>query len=334
MKLKLNVVLAGVALFGVLLSAAYLLQYHAPNNDPISIVIARVPVPYSGLLDVAEKQGFFAAEGLLVKFRKVDKGRAAIDAVLNGAADFGTSAETPIAQALVEGKPLKILANIFKSNSDPGIVALKDKGIAQASDLKGKRIGNVSGTASHYLLELFLAFHKVPLDAVTLVELRPEQIGAAVLSGQVDAAAIWNPHFSQLVEKLGINAQVFHTSEIYTLDFNLVTRANYLPQHRAAVDRLLRALFRAEAFIQSQRDEAISIVAKASGSELRSLQENWSSLAYEVSLNQSLLLATENEARWLVQRGTVEGGSMPDVLAAFEVEPLKALKPSAMGIVR
>ena len=84
----------------------------------------------------------------------------------------------------------------------------------------------------------------------------------------------------------------------------------------------------------SHRPEAIDIIAAASGSDAGFLRSHWNSLSCEVTLNQSLLVATENEARWILRRGFVPGGSMPDVLNAFEPEPLRALKPAAVSIVR
>ncbi|BAL22393.1 ABC transporter substrate-binding protein [Azoarcus sp. KH32C] len=305
-----------------------------PLPAPIPIVIARLRAPISGLVDIAIAKDYFAAEGLSATIQSPALGYDAIQAVLQGNADVGTTAETPIAKVLLEGRQLKIVGSIFNSVEDPGIVGRRDRGVIQPKDLKGKRIGIVAGTASHYLLETFLAYHRIPLEDVTLVQIKPDQLVSALVSGEVDAEAVWHPFLYQVQQQLGERAEYFSTSGIYSFNFNLVVRSDYAQLHREAIDRLLRALLKAEAFAAKHPDEAMTIIASASGTDIAALRANWNPLAYEVTLNQSLLLATESEARWILRRGFVPAGSVPDVLNAFEIEPLRALKPSGVSIVK
>lgn len=306
----------------------------AAPETPIPITIARLRAPISGLIDIALAKGYLAEEGLTVTIQTPAIGYDAIQAVLEGKADVGTSAETPIAKSLLEGKQLKVVGSIFNSVEDPAIVGRRDRGIVRPADLKGKKIGIVNGTASHYLLEIFLAFHRIPIEDVTLVSLKPNQLVSALVTGEVDAEATWHPFLHEVQQQLGERAGVFSTSGIYSFNFNLVVRPDYPQTHRKAVDRLLRALLKAEAFASRDPDEAMTIIASASGTDIAALRANWKPLAYEVTLNQALLQATESEARWILRRKFVQDGSMPEVLNAFEVEPLRALKPAGVSIVK
>lgn len=335
MNMKHVATIAVVAVLAIAVLATLRIFPSRQSSQPaIPLIIVRVPVPYSGLLDIAAAKGFFAAEGLAVTIKTADTGPAAINAVLSGEAAVGTTAETPIANAMVAGKKLKIIATIFSSAYDPGIVARRDHGISQPSDLKGKRIATVPGTAAHYLLDIYLAFHDIPVESITRVDMKPDQIASAITSGDVDAVAIWNPHLLKTSNKLGSNALILPSNEIYALVFNLVIAPETLSRHREAIDRLLRALLRAEAFARTQQSEAVSIVASTTGSSAHDIQAQWNSLSYELALRQSLILAIENESRWILRRGYVPGGSMPDALGAIESEPLKLLRPSSVSIAK
>lgn len=305
-----------------------------PGKMPIPMTISTQNVVNSGLLYIAEAKGFFTDEGLALTLRTRPTGYEALQDVLRGDADAGAAAETPIAKTLAEGKEVKVIATIFSSSASMGIVARRDHGITKPRDLKGKRIGVVFGTSTHYMLEAFLAFHGIPVDAVTLVAARSDAIVDELASGELDAAASWNPHLARMQQRLGDKAQTFHPAKYYAATYNLAVRPDYLPRNRDAVDRLLRALLRAESFAGSHPAEADRIISSAIGFEAHPVGGPGDPLAYEVTLKQSLLLATENEVAWHFRRGLVPEGPFPDVLEAFEPEPLHALKPSGVSIVK
>ena len=309
-------------------------HFRQPPPSLLPIVITQFATPHAGLLHIAEAKGYFAAEGLSVTIKTVETGHEAITQVLQGEADFGSSAETPIAKALAEGKQPRIIANIFSSRWSSGIVVRKDHGILQPADLKGKRIGFIFGTNVHYELETFLAFHNIPLDSVTLVPGTADELVTAITTGEVDAVTNWEPWISQIHQKLGNKAETFFPEGIYLETIALVVRPDYVARHRAAVDRLLRALLQAELFAETHPDQALSIIASASGLNASDLGGHGHPLIYELTLKQSLLRATENEVRWFFKRGLVAAGPFPDVLEAFETEPLRALKPAGVTIVK
>ncbi len=309
-------------------------RFWQPALSPLPILIARFNTPHSGLLQIAEAKGYFVEEGLHATIKTIPTGPEVIAQVLRGEVDVGTSAETPIALALANGKKFKIIATIFSSKSYIGVVARKDLGITSPAGLRGKRVGFVFGTASHYQLETFLALYNIPFDALTLVPLKPDVLVAALVAGEVDAISIWAPYITKAQQQLGGDAQTFLPKELYPQMTNLIVRADYVKNNREATDRLLRALLKAENFAQTHPEKAIAIIAAASGISTSELRSHSDPLAYELTLKQSLLLAMENEVRWGFQRGIVPEGPFPDVLHAFETEPLSAIKPAGVTILR
>lgn len=303
-----------------------------PPPSPLPIVIARLKTPHSGLVHIAEAKGYFAEDGLNATIKTTLTGYEAITQVLRGEADVASAAETPIARTLAEGKQVKVIATMFSSQWNSGLVVRKDHGITKPADLKGKRIGFVFGTATHYELETFLAFHNIPLNSISLVPGKPDELVTALVSGEVDAASIWTPYLTQMQQKLGADAETFSPKEFYSEMTNLVVRADYPTRNREETNRLLRALLKAESFGKSHPDEAVNIIASTSGVDASALRGHGEPLTHELTLKQSLLLATENQVRWYFRRGLVPEGPFPDVLNAFETEPLRAIKPTGVTI--
>ncbi|PRC91955.1 ABC transporter substrate-binding protein [Solimicrobium silvestre] len=327
--LLLAAVVAVALITGIFIHYSHFWQ---PPPSPLPIVILRFQTPHSGLIHIAQAKGYFTDEGLTVTYKTMQVGPEAIARVLSGEADFATTAETPVAMALAEGKHPKFIATIFSSRWSSGIVARKDHGVLTPEDLKGKRIGFVFGTNTQYDLETFLAFHNIPLDSITMVPGLPTELVAELVSGKIDAASVWVPHMTNMQNQLGDNGVTFLRNEAYAQTINIIVRPDYAAHHRKEIDRFLRALYKAEIFTKEHSNEAYNIIASASGVDTSVLRGHGEPLTYELTLKQSLLIATENQVHWFFRRGLVPNGPFPDILDAFETEPLRAIKPTEVTI--
>jgi ABC-type nitrate/sulfonate/bicarbonate transport system substrate-binding protein len=97
--------------------------------------------------------------------------------------------------------------------------------------------------------------------------------------------------------------------------------------------RLLKAIVRAERFIQERPDEAKAILRTSLQLDQPFIEWVWGGMAYRLSLDQSLISTMEGEARWARREGHVKGAS-PNFLGLLHSAPLKAVKPSAVGVNR
>jgi len=305
-----------------------------PPPAPLPITVVQLQAPHSGLLQIAEAEGFFKQEGLDVNVKTAMTGHQAIAQVLDGVADIGTAAYTPFAQALAQGKKPKLIATIFSSRWSSGVVVRKDRGILHPTDLAGKRIGFVSGTNTHYDLETLLAFLGIPLESVTLVPGRPDELVSGMMSGNLDAASIWIPFLTQITQAMGEQVTTFYPKEGYAECFNIVVRQDYVATHPEEVARLLRALVKAENFALENPTQATAIIAAASGVDVSALVGRSAALAYELTLKQSLVIGTENQVRWIFRRGMVPDGPFPDVIGAIDTQPMRQIKPESVTISR
>src|SRR5687768_13224628 len=98
---------------------------------------------------IADQKGFFKAEGLDVLVRPFTSGAEATEGFRSGAADFLVASDVPLLYLLVGGDTVMLAQ--FSANPDM-LVIVGPKGSTNAADLKGKKIGLVTKSASEYLL--------------------------------------------------------------------------------------------------------------------------------------------------------------------------------------
>jgi NitT/TauT family transport system substrate-binding protein len=60
----------------------------------------------------------------------------------------------------------------------------------------------------------------------------------------------------------------------------------------------------------------------------------WSENQFSLSLDQSLITAMEDEARWMIKNNLTREKQIPDFVNYIYVDGLKAVKPEAVKIIR
>src|ERR1700730_5677003 len=180
--------------------------------------------PISGVSIVADRQGLFAKNGLDVEVSNFTTGKQCLDTVMGGAADIATTAEAPTTAAAMSGQKIAFLARTEYSYIK--ILTAAAAGIRKL--LKGKRIAFTAGTGGEvYTMELLKAAI-LGKDDVTLVNLRPQDMVAALSSGSIDAYGTLEPHINNGIKALGVKARPLDTKGIYAETFNIVMMQNYL----------------------------------------------------------------------------------------------------------
>jgi NitT/TauT family transport system substrate-binding protein len=298
------------------------------------LVLAYTVQPQSTLMHVAVAKGYCAEEGLDVRSVIQTHGKAALQTLLEHKADFATVAETPLMFKVLEGEPLCVVANIEASNLNNGIVARRDAGISAAADLKGKRIGFTPGTTSEFFLDSMLTALGLTRNDVHPVALKPEAMAAAIQAQEVDAVCTWNYPLTQIRRQLGDQGAIFFDREIYTETFNLVAQQSYVSEHPDTVRRLLRALLKAERYVEEQPEGARAILASATRTDPDIIREVWSAFHYQVRQDPTLLITLEDETRWAMKHHLTPQRAMPDYRKFIHLDSLLAVKPEAVTLNR
>lgn len=283
---------------------------------------------------VAEERGDFKSNGLAVAFQYGAFGRENLQAVREGEADAAISSETPFIRAVIEGADLCVLAILVTARDHVGVVAHGDAGIRTPEDLAGKRIGMAPASNGDYLLDLVLTLHGMDHGAVRRVWTPPERMIAALLNREVDAIVAWNPQKLAAIAALGENAVMFDAHGVYASYFILTTTKAFAAQHPETAQKLVQALVEASRFIQENPVPAVEILARRVPALKRRADMPLDAYDVRVRIDQTFLFTLEDQARWILEQGAPETGTMPNILDAICPDALEASAPDDMTLTR
>ena len=295
------------------------------------VKLAQNQAPISGISIVADRNGFFAKNGLEVEVINFTTGKQCLDTVMGGAADIATTAEAPTTAAAMSGQKIAFLARTEYSYIKT-LTATSAK-IGKLADLKGKRVAFTAGTGGEvYTMEL-LKKAGLSKDDVTLVNLRPQDMVAALASGGIDAYGTWEPHIHNGLRALGAKATQLDTKGIYAETFNIVLMQDYLQKRPEVVQRFLKSLIEAEAWIKANPDEAVKVVADFVKMPADDLKPIWKDYVYGIALDQQVLDVLNAHAGWRLATGNhPPGATMPDWRNVIFPGPLKSVAPERVTI--
>jgi ABC-type nitrate/sulfonate/bicarbonate transport system substrate-binding protein len=296
----------------------------------LTLAIADLPAFTPALL--AEAEGYFAAEGLDLKIIHCVNGRRCLQHLTDGEADAATVADTPIVFAAHAGARFEILGTMSTSR-EHRLLARADRGVRSLADLKGRRLGILKGTSGHYFADSVLALGALDPTTVRLVPVAPGEIVARLVAGDIDAAGLYQPLAQEAIHRLGARGATVADARYYAATMNLVGRlAPALSDDDAT--RLLRALRRACALIETQPARARAQLARQLKLDASVVDALWPDYDFRVALEQTLVTTLESESRWAVREGLVADKATPDYLDRVRPGPLRALDRRAVTLVK
>jgi NitT/TauT family transport system substrate-binding protein len=166
-----------------------------------------------------------------------------------------------------------------------------------------------------------------------LHDLQPEELAEALVKGDIDAVATWEPYLGMLRTQLGANGAAFYSEGIYELPFNIAATRNYVLSHPETIKKLLRALVRAERLCKDEPDAARQIIGGAINVSTENLKELWPTFGFNVTLHQSLLLTLEDETRWAIKNRLAAAADLPNYLNYLYLDGLRAVKPESVTVI-
>lgn len=305
-------------------------QAHAdPAVTPLRLASASLPSMSMGLL--AANEGFFEAEGQPVEVVDCLNGKDCIGRIVRGQADITIVSDTSVVLALHAGHKLELIATVASSRRSNQLVARADRGIARGSDLKGRRVGYLAGTSSHFYTETFLSFYGLTPRDVTLVPLDPTRPTDALVRGEIDAAGLYHPFGGQALELLGERGKSLDIPPIYTLTMNLVARPGLTD---AQLVKVLRGLQQVVLQMRNQPALAYANTSRVLGIPADRVAALLREFDFRLRLDQSLIGTLETESRWAMRSGQSTVLEAPDYLDVVRARPLRMLESRAVSLVK
>lgn len=242
------------------------------------LVVAASTFPASAAVYVADAKRMFQRQGLDVSIKTYGTGRLALDAMLSGDADVALVAQTPIAKSVLDGGEPVVFATICRVDSSNVVISRKDRGVATARDLVGKRVGLLKGTNAEFFLYIYLVTSGIDPQDVDTLPLQTSTLVPALLDGRVDAISAFAPYTFQAVDRLGSEAVVLDAPGLQATYWNAATTRSKAAERSPALQAFLRAIADANAFVASNPSESRRIVAASTRVAEADLERQWKAL--------------------------------------------------------
>jgi NitT/TauT family transport system substrate-binding protein len=333
--LKIKITLLIVVL-AVLLVASFTLWSCSPKGDSgkmETVVIGATPIEGNGLIYVADEQKFFTNNGVRVVFKDYDTGVAAVDGLLKGEVDIALTTEFVIVGKSLQKQAVLDLVTIDKTMLFY-IIARADRGIKTTADLKGKRIGVPRQTVTEFYLGRMLELNGMKIQQVTMVDTKASDPAGAIAGGDVDAVVTWEPHVTQIKQQMGNTVIIWPVQSGQVSYWSVVSTPRWINQHPHLVRQFLKSLVQAEVDIPLHPKEAKAIVKKRLRYDDAYVAAIWPQHEFSLSLDQSLIAAMEDEARWIIKNDLTRERTIPDFTNYIHIDGLKAIKPETVNIIR
>jgi len=209
---------------------------------------------------VAQNQGYFKKYGASVNLVWFANYSDSIAALSTGQLDANSQTWSDTLGPLAKGLPLKVV--LVNDNSAGNDAVMVSAGVKSFADLRGHKVALEQYSISHFVLYTALTRNGLTPRDVSVVNLSAGDAAAAFMSGRVDAAVVWNPWISR-IETSGRGRALFTSKEMPGLIPDLlVAQAQAVQTKRKDLIAMIRAWFDTVAFIQTQPDRAIAIMAK------------------------------------------------------------------------
>lgn len=290
------------------------------------------PIPSTGLAHLARAQGFFAAQGLPdIEFITCTSGGDCAGRLVKGEFDITLASDTSAVVTTQEGGLLDVVATTASSRTSNRVVARRAAGLERPEQLRGKRVGYIPGTSSHYFTEAFLNYHGIDVRDVTMVALDARRAVDQLVAGEVDAAGLFHPQAPLAQQRLGEQGLTFPIPPIYTVTVNLLTRPGTSDD---MLERVLRALLQAEDYLKAEPARARDDLARQLGIATPMIDAMLREFEFRVGLNQSLLVSLESQARWSKRSTLVDNRATVDYFERMRPAPLRRIDPRRVTLIK
>jgi NitT/TauT family transport system substrate-binding protein len=316
-------------------TAGYLWQAGLrPRGDPPDkITIGTTFSGMDGLLFVVKMQEDDKVHGLEVNLNPYQTGTETISDLVSGRLDLAVCTEFVLTRQILAGRSdLRCLA-VFGSGESNLLIGRRDRGIKRPEELRGKTIGVARGTQAEFFLARYLSLHHISLQEAFVVNINPADQAAALAAGKVDAILTWWALGSDMMKKMENSVIAWPAQKGQSFYFLLISRDGVIKEKAAALEKLMQAMFQAANFAKAQPEEARAIIARCIKVSHYDLQGIKYLVKYELYLDQTLLLAMEDEARWMIKNKLTDRTIIPDFLDYFSTGPLLKANPKAVRLV-
>jgi taurine transport system substrate-binding protein len=258
-----TVTLSGAALVSALPTRALLAAGKAPDTVRVSFFVETKPTM------IAKGEGWFEKmAGGKIAWTEAGSGAEINTSFAAKSVDIGLAiGSSPTAAGISQKLPYELIGIVDNIGPAEDMVVRKAANIKNPADFKGKKVATPFGSTSHFRLLGFLKTNGLTEKDVTVLDLKPDAEVAAWTRGDIDAAYVWSPAKSKMLDAGGEHFETYKKLDAagYVIADLIVAGTEFSKTYPDAVTGFLHAYSNALAMYKAKPADAAAIVAKQAG---------------------------------------------------------------------
>lgn len=230
-------------------------------------------------LFIAEKKGFFKEHGADIQVQVIESAADRRSAIL--ADQIQAMSCTVDTQIMTDAAGIDIVQVLALDTScgGDGIVSLSE--LTSVSDLKGKRVAlDTTGGASFFWFQYLLREAGMTLDDINVQSMGSGDAGSAFVAGNVDAAVTWQPWLTNASDTDFGHVMVDSETTPGIIVDTIGMKKEFVEQYPGTVQALVLGWYDALAYIESDYDDAVAVMAEGMGQTPEEFEASLSEVRY------------------------------------------------------
>lgn len=242
-----------------------------------------------------------AGYDIKVTYTEFESGPPENEAFASGKQDIGVMGNVPAISGIASGQERDIIGIAYNGEKTLGILVQNDSKITAVDELVGKKIGIVIGSIAQDYLNSMLENAGLTMEEVELINLGVSELETALLTGQVDAVAMWNP------EKLKICADkagrlLADGTGVYAGENVIVANKEYIAQNPEIVRIFMEQYQRGVEELKSDYEGYAEKYSAVTELPKELLIQTWEDSSFPVVLTSEDQLELEKTAEFLYEK--------------------------------
>jgi ABC-type nitrate/sulfonate/bicarbonate transport system substrate-binding protein len=227
------------------------------------LVLGTVPIAATQApVVVGQDAGFFKDAGIDLEIANAVQFPNVIGDIMAGTYQVGTVNVGSISNAIIQGLPIKIIANNSYSDGEQKLMVLSNGSIKTIADLKGKHIG-LGGLNNNFQAGIITQMKEagVDLSTVTFTLISPPDLPAALRNHVVDAAQINEPGIAAAGDEFtAVIPEPFKPFGDKPCNVYMIARADWADQNKELVERFVTAYNKGADLAESDKEAVVKAV--------------------------------------------------------------------------
>ena len=242
--------------FAAMVAVGATLAHAATELKSIRVGLQSVPPD-----EVYTSKDWGARYKLKVENASFSSGADILKAFIAGRVDIGNGGSGRLVTMAAQQPELFYIVAANQYGGDRyGVMVAKDSPIKTVQELKGKKIGAVTGSGTYSTFRVYLDKNGMKESDFQIVNMKVEDLRAAVQQGIIDGAVAWEPHVA-IAETMGVVTRIQSMAGVNdSPNFVLVNR-KFADANPEAVARYIATLIDLGELISGDPKEAAKLAA-------------------------------------------------------------------------